>query len=104
PGEFPGKSKIPIPESLPAYHIRCQPSVELHGRLADWVAQVRKLREDGETTLFVAATPGRAERTIELLKEYEIFAVAIERADEARYAAVVVVLGRLSAGFRLSEP
>jgi len=97
----PAESRIPNPESLPAYHIRCQPSVELHGRLADWVAEIRKLREDGETTLFVAATPGRAERTIELLKEYDIFAVAIERADEARYAAVLVVLGNLSRGFRL---
>jgi hypothetical protein len=98
------ESQIPNPEShpesLPTYHIRCQPAVELHGRLADWVAEIRKLRQDGETTLFVAATAGRAERTIELLKEYEIFAVAIERADEARYAAVLVVLGNLSRGFR----
>ena len=84
-----------------AQQIRCQPAVELHGRLADWVSQIRKLREDGETTLFVTATPGRAERTIELLKEYEIFAIQIERADEARYAAVLVVLGNLSRGFRL---
>ena len=43
----------------------------LQGRVADWVAEIRALRDEGETTLFVAATPGRAERTIELLKEYE---------------------------------
>ena len=47
-------------------------------------------REAGETTLFVAATPGRAERTIELLKEYDVFAVPVERAEDARYAAVLV--------------
>ena len=47
----------------------------------------------GETTLFVAATPGRAERTIELLKEYDVFAVPVERADDARYAAVLVAIG-----------
>ncbi len=61
----------PDPESRP---IRCQPAVEMHGRVADWVAEIRRLREGGETTLFVAATPGRAERTIELLKEYEVLA------------------------------
>ena len=82
-------------------HISCQPAVELHGRLADWVAEIRKLREDGETTLFVAATPGRAERTIEVLKEYDIFAIPVERAEDARYAAVLIGVGNLSRGFRL---
>ena len=57
----------------------------------------------GETTLFVAATPGRAERTIELLKEYDVFAVPVERAEDARYAAVLVAVGGLSRGFRLPD-
>ena len=86
--------------------IRCQPTVELHGRVADWVAEIRARRDDGETTLFVAATPGRAERTIELLKEYDIFAVPVDRAQEedvARYAAVLVTIGNLSRGFRLPD-
>ncbi len=39
-------------------------------------------------TLLVAASAGRAERTVELLKEYEILAVPVERAEDARYAAV----------------
>ena len=69
----------------------------------DWVAEIRRLRDDGETTLFVAATPGRAERTIELLKEYDVFAVPVERADDARYAAVLVAIGNLSRGFRLPD-
>src|SRR5205807_262987 len=60
-------------EALPAHPVRCQPAVEMRGRLADWVAEIRRLRDAGETTLFVAATSGRAERTIELLKEYEVF-------------------------------
>ena len=41
-------------------------------------------------SLFVAGTPGRAERTIELLKEYDVFAIPVERAEDARYAAVLV--------------
>src|SRR5262249_48915869 len=83
--------------------IKCQPVAEMRGRIPEWVADVRRLRDDGETTLFVAATTGRAERTIELLKEYDVFAVPVERADDARYAAVLVAVGGLSRGFRLPE-
>ena len=83
--------------------LRCQPAVEMHGRLADWVAEVRRLRDTGERVLFVAATEGRAERTIEVLKEYDLYAHGIDRADDARYAAVLVAVGRLSRGFRLPD-
>ena len=86
-----------------AKEIRSQPAVEIKGRVADWVAEIRKLREDGESVLFVAGTPGRAERTIELLKEYDVLAIPVERAEDARYAAVLVAVGALSRGFRLPE-
>src|SRR5205823_10097071 len=66
-----------------------------------WVGDIRKRRDEGETTLVVTATPGRAERTIELLKEYDVFAVPVERAEDAQYAAVLVATGSLSQGFRL---
>jgi transcription-repair coupling factor (superfamily II helicase) len=84
-------------------HVRCQPTVEMHGRVVDWVADIRKRRDEGATTLFVAGTPGRAERTIELLKEYDLFAAPVERADDAQYAAVLVAIGSLSRGFRLAD-
>jgi transcription-repair coupling factor (superfamily II helicase) len=84
-------------------HVRCQPTIELNGRVADWVAEIRARRDEGDTILFVAATPGRAERTIELLKEYELLAVPVERADDAQYAAVLVAIGTLSRGFRLPD-
>jgi transcription-repair coupling factor (superfamily II helicase) len=83
--------------------IRCQPSVEFRGRVPDWVAEIKRLREDGASVLFVAATSGRAERTIELLKEYDLFAVPVDRADDARYAAVLVATGNLTRGFRLPD-
>jgi transcription-repair coupling factor (superfamily II helicase) len=84
-------------------HIRSQPTVEFHGRIPEWIADLRKLKEAGETVMFVAATPGRAERTIELLKEYDVLAVSIDRADDARYATVLVAMGSISRGFRLPE-
>ena len=90
-------------DSAQSQRIRCQPTVEIKGRVADWVADIRRVRDAGETTLFVAATSGRAERTIELLKEYEVFAVPVERAEDARYAAVLVAVGGLSRGFRLPD-
>ena len=77
--------------------------IEPHFRLPEWVAEIRRLRDAGDTALFVAATPGRAERIIELLKEYELFAVPVDRADDARYAAVLVATGNLSRGFHLPD-
>jgi transcription-repair coupling factor (superfamily II helicase) len=91
------------PGATAGVRVRCQPAAELRGRVADWVADIRRARDSGETTLFVAATPGRAERTIELLKEYDVFAVPVERAEDARYAAVLVAIGHLSRGFRLPD-
>ena len=32
---------------LPAHHVRCQPAIEMNGRVADWVAEIRRLRDDG---------------------------------------------------------
>jgi len=75
----------------------------MRGRIPEWVAEIKRLRDEGATTLFVAATAGRAERTIELLKEYDVFAIPVERAEDARYAAVLVAVGGLSRGFRLPD-
>jgi transcription-repair coupling factor (superfamily II helicase) len=86
-----------------AREIRSQPAVELKGRVADWVAEIRRLRDGGEAVLFVAATPGRAERSIEVLKEYDVLAIPVERAEDAHYAAVLVAVGALSRGFRLPD-
>jgi transcription-repair coupling factor (superfamily II helicase) len=100
-GGVPGTP--PLPAALPSFAVRCQPAVEMRGRVADWVTEIRHLRDANETALFVAATPGRAERTIELLKEYDIFAIPVERAEDAQYAAVLVAVGNLSRGFRLPD-
>ena len=84
-----------------AEHVACQPIPEFQGRIPDWVAELKKSRERSETTVFVAATSGRAERTLELLKDYEIRAESIEGAEQTRHATVLVGVGSLSKGFRL---
>ena len=84
-------------------HIAAQPALEFGGRLQDWVAEIKRGRERGETMIFVAHTQGRAERTIELLGDYSVFAVPIERAEDAHTAQVLVGVGRLTRGFRLPD-
>jgi transcription-repair coupling factor (superfamily II helicase) len=84
-------------------HVSCQPALEFRGRATDWIADVRQARQRGETILFVADSPGRAERTVEILQEYDIVAVPVEHAEDVHAAAVLVAVGTLSRGFRLAD-
>ena len=94
----------PAPDRRPrGRHVSCQPAVEFKGRLADWTADIRRGRERGETVLVVAATPGTAERAVELLTEYEVTAAPVDEADGSRAAAVRVAVGYVSRGFRLPD-
>jgi transcription-repair coupling factor (superfamily II helicase) len=86
-----------------ARHVGCQPTLEFRGRLQDWVAEIRRARERDDTVVFIVGTTGRAERTIELLREYDLTAIAIDRAETTRGMAVLIAQGRLSRGFRLPD-
>jgi len=81
--------------------VACQPAVEFRGRIQEWIAEVRRIRERGDTILFVAGTEGRGERTVELLAEYELRGVLMDRTDELLNVAILVTVGQLSKGFRL---
>ena len=82
-------------------NIACQPAVEFRGRIQEWIAEVKRMRERGDTVLFVAGTEGRAERTAELLGEYGLRGVLIDRTDELLNVAMHIAVGQLSKGFRL---
>ncbi len=84
-------------------HIACQPALEYSGRVQDWAEEIRRGRERGDTQVFIAHSPGRAERTIELLADYDIFAVPTDRAEDAHAASLLVGVGHLSRGFRLPD-
>jgi transcription-repair coupling factor (superfamily II helicase) len=90
-------------DSGAARHVSCQPAMEFGGRVQDWAAEIRRGRERGDTIVFIANSPGRAERTVELLADYDVFAVPIERAEDAHRTAVLVGTGFLSRGFRLPD-
>jgi transcription-repair coupling factor (superfamily II helicase) len=91
-------------ESGPAVrHVACQPVVEFRGRIQDWVAEIRRARERGETVVFFAETPGRAERIVEMARDYDLIAAPLGRTEDAHAAALLVGLGALSRGFRLPD-
>ena len=78
-----------------------QPSLSYSGRLTEWINEVKAARGRGEVVVFVAATPGRAERLIEVLDDYELRGVNIDRGEDSFAASVLVTTGVLSRGFRL---
>jgi transcription-repair coupling factor (superfamily II helicase) len=87
----------------PVRDVACQSVSRHHGRVDQWVAELRKAREAGETTIFVAESAGRAERTIELLREYDVLALPVDAAEVTRAAIVLVTMGALTAGVRLAD-
>jgi transcription-repair coupling factor (superfamily II helicase) len=92
---------LALEDEAGAVHIASQPAQEFAGRIPDWVAEIRRTRERDEAILFVADSHGRAERTVELLADYDVFAVPVDRAEDSRTASVVVAHGHLTKGFRL---
>ncbi len=81
--------------------VSAQPVASFHGRIADWVADVRDAQQRGDLVVFVAGTHGRAERTVELLRDYDVRAVMASDAGDVVAGAVMVAEGWLSKGFRL---
>ena len=65
--------------------------------------EVRERRAAGETVLFVAETAGRAERTVEMLGDYEVRAELATRTSELTSGAVLVAIGTLTRGLRLPD-
>ena len=87
----------------PVRTINCQSVSRHHGRVDQWVGGLRKARDAGETTLFIAESAGRAERTIELLREYDVLALPVDAVEVSRAAVVLVTTGAVTAGVRLVD-
>jgi transcription-repair coupling factor (superfamily II helicase) len=86
----------------PVRHVACQPVAPFRGRIGDWIADVRRAHERGDRVVAFMGTPGKVERTVELLNDYGVTAVAAEHAETTR-TAVLVTPGSLSRGFRLAD-
>ena len=94
-------SQLALDDGSAGNHVSATPAMEFRGRIADWAEEIRRLRARDETVVFVAATSGRAERTIEILKDYDVRARAVGEADDLARAGVLVATGHLSRGFHL---
>jgi len=92
-------SELAIGDESGAVAVR--PAAAYHGRVGDWVNEIREARDAGDRVVFVAATPGRAERTMELLADYDVQARAVTDTEALERAAVLVTTGWLSQGFHL---
>ena len=84
-------------------HVSCLTALEYHGRIGDWADEIKKARERGDRVVFVADTPGRAERVVELLGDYDVRARTTLQDDDLESASVLVTTGSLSRGFHLAD-
>jgi transcription-repair coupling factor (superfamily II helicase) len=82
--------------------VSVQPTATFHGRIPDWVNDVKAAQANGDHVVFVAGSHGRAERTVELLKDYDVRAVMASDSGDVIRGAVIVAEGWLSKGFRLA--
>ena len=81
--------------------VSVQPTATFHGRIPDWINDVKSAQANGDHVVFVAGSHGRAERTAELLKDYDVRAVMASDTGDVIRGAVIVAEGWLSKGFRL---
>ncbi|HUQ86734.1 MAG TPA: transcription-repair coupling factor, partial [Vicinamibacterales bacterium] len=72
-----------------------------HGRIPDWMNDVKTAQANGDHVVFVAGSHGRAERTVELLKDYDVRAIMASDSGDVIRGAVMVAEGWVSKGFRL---
>jgi transcription-repair coupling factor (superfamily II helicase) len=87
----------------PLAHVPTQPIAHFRGRISDWITELRERRDAGDAVVFVAHTAGRAERTLEMLKDYDVRAESAARTSELSAGAVLVTIGGLSNGVRFTR-
>jgi transcription-repair coupling factor (superfamily II helicase) len=83
--------------------VSCQPVPAFHGRVPEWVAELRTARREGETAVLVAETPGRAERIAEILRDYDVTSSELGAGETHGGAALLITTGMLSRGVRLPD-
>ena len=91
----------PGPGDQGALTLSVQPTAVFHGRIPDWVADIKAAQENGDHVVFVASSGGRADRTAELLNDYDIRALKASDTGDVVRGAALVAEGWLSKGFRL---
>jgi transcription-repair coupling factor (superfamily II helicase) len=96
-------SSLDLEEGASGHHVPTQPIAHFRGRIPDWIAELRERRDAGDAVVFVAHTAGRAERTLEMLRDYDVRAESASRTSELSTGAVLVTVGGLSHGVRFTR-
>ena len=96
--------ELAIGDEISGTVVSTQPTAIFHGRIPEWIADIKAAQANGEHIVFVAGSHGRAERTVELLTDYDIRAVLASDAGDYVGGAVMVAEGWLSKGFLLRAP
>ena len=96
-------SSLDLEDGAGGHHVPTQPIAHFRGRIPDWIAELRERRDAGDTVIFVAHTGGRAERTLEMLRDYDVRAESASRTSELSTGAVLVTVGGLSQGVRFTR-
>ncbi|MBI4481797.1 MAG: transcription-repair coupling factor [Acidobacteria bacterium] len=60
-----------------------QPVRKFHGRIQEFVSEVRRSLQEGHTCFLLMGNVGKAERVVEILEEYEVPAQMVSRASES---------------------
>ncbi len=91
-----------------SFILRAQPTPKFHGRVKNWIEDLRARRERAERVVIALSSAGKIERLSETLKEYEIpFTMHIQDAAQglptqdgqsATEAGLVIVRGNVSEG------
>ena len=97
----PRLEELAVEDDQNRRHVSSHTAMEYHGRITDWIGDLREARSRGDRVLFVAASAGIAERTVEILREHEVPASLMDLAGDAPTSSVLVAVGALSRGFRL---
>ncbi len=97
---------FPLAERAAEVEWQSQSTMRYHGRVADLAVEVSRGAGAGKATLFVVPSFGVAERINEILAEYEVesrLSLIAEQNETPPTFPTVVTVGRLSAGFELSN-
>ncbi len=86
--------------------IICQPVLSFHGRVSDWLKEIKDGRERSEIQIFVASSIGTRQRIREFVEEAGIECSDGDSTDEVSEGTqkkFLLTTGQLSKGFRFSE-
>ena len=83
--------------------VNCQPGFRFHGRITDWLKEVKEGEERGEKQIFVASSIGTCQRIREFVEEAGIGCCGVDPANEVSRGSqknFFLTTGQLSHGFR----